>query len=126
MKKLFTFTAVLVLALVLVAALIISISPTPAFAGGRNDHGGHHGIFGGHHGHRVHDYGGHHVDHYVIPWWSWRAPVYEQAPVYLPSPPPPPPAIQREVVREDGSRCVLYGDGVTQAYQWVCGPPPVR
>ena len=39
--------------------------------------------------------------------------------------PPPPPAIQREVVYPHG-RYVLYGDGVTMAYQWVwiANPPP--
>ncbi len=55
--------------------------------------------------------------------------VYTAAPVYAPAPvayAPAPPAVQREVVYPHG-RYVLYGDGVTSAYQWVWvwNPPPV-
>ncbi len=52
--------------------------------------------------------------------------VYQQAPVYAPS---PTPAVQREVVYANG-RYILYGDGVAQPWQWVwvpappAGPPP--
>ena len=53
--------------------------------------------------------------------------IYQQAPpAYAAAPPAP---VQREVVYSHG-RYVLYGDGVTQAWQWVwipnapAGPPP--
>lgn len=57
--------------------------------------------------------------------------VYERSPVYVAPTPtyaqaPPAPAIQREVVYPHG-RYVLYGDGLTQPYQWVwvpAVPPP--
>ncbi len=54
--------------------------------------------------------------------------VYSAPPVYAPAQvaySPAPPAVQREVVYPHG-RYVLYGDGVTSAYQWVWvwNPPP--
>ncbi len=64
----------------------------------------------------------------VVPSASYPA-VYAVPPVYtLPqlAYAPPTPAIQREVTYPHG-RYVLYGDGVTSAYQWVWiwNPPPV-
>ena len=61
----------------------------------------------------------------------YQAPVYQPAQVYA-APPAyaaaPAPPVQREVVYPNG-RYVLYGDGVTQAWQWVWvpsapAPPP--
>jgi hypothetical protein len=61
----------------------------------------------------------------------WARPVYvAPSPVVYTTPvygPPAtyyaPPAIQREVVYPHG-RYVLYGDGLTVAYQWVWVPNP--
>ena len=47
--------------------------------------------------------------------------VYESAPAAYTQ--PAPAAVSREVVYEHG-RYVLYGDGVTRAYQWVWIPNP--
>jgi hypothetical protein len=75
---------------------------------------------------------------FAWPFWAAAQPAY--APVYVTAPPayyappvyasaaptyyaPPPPAIQREVVYPQG-RYILFGDGVTQAYQWVWVPNP--
>jgi hypothetical protein len=66
--------------------------------------------------------------------YAWYPPYYYSAPpvVYAPStyasapaytPPVPAPAIQREVVYAEG-RYLLFGDGVTRAYQWVWVPNP--
>jgi len=60
--------------------------------------------------------------------------VYQPAPVYVSAPSyaaqayaaPAAPAVQREVVYPNG-RYVLYGDGVSQPWQWVwvpAAPPP--
>ena len=54
--------------------------------------------------------------------YSYPAPLYEQAPAQ-------PPLVQRDVCYTEG--CYhLYGDGVTQAWQWVwtpaAPPPPSR
>ena len=52
--------------------------------------------------------------------------VYQSAPTYVA---PAPPQVQREVVYAHG-KYVLYGDGVTQPWQWVwvpnapASPPP--
>ena len=46
--------------------------------------------------------------------------VYQPAPVYA-APAAPPPPVQREVVYPHG-RYVLYGDGVSRAWQWVWVP----
>lgn len=49
--------------------------------------------------------------------------VYQSTPAYAAT---APPAVQREVVYPNG-RYVLYGDGVSQAWQWVwipAAPPP--
>jgi hypothetical protein len=48
--------------------------------------------------------------------------VYESTPTYAP-PVAAAPAIQREVVHPTG-KYVLYGDGVTQPWQWVWVPNP--
>jgi len=52
--------------------------------------------------------------------YAYPAPLYEPAPV--------PPPVQRDVCYAEG--CYhLYGDGVTQAWQWVwtpAAPPPSR
>jgi hypothetical protein len=60
--------------------------------------------------------------------YTQPAPVYAAAPaVYAPTAAPavypPAPAIARQVVYPHG-RYVLYGDGVTKAYQWVWIPNP--
>ena len=49
--------------------------------------------------------------------------IYEPAPAYVSAPPTPAPAVQREVVYPHG-RYVLYGDGVSRAWQWVWVPNP--
>lgn len=61
------------------------------------------------------------------PYYEASPPViYQDAPVYVA---PPAPPLQREVVYQNG-KYVLYGDGVTQPWQWVwvpaapVGPPP--
>jgi hypothetical protein len=81
----------------------------------------------------------------TAPFWAWAAypvypypsPYYPPATYYAPSysalpaepvtsysaPAPTTPAVQREVVYPHG-RHVLYGDGVTTAYQWVWLPNP--
>jgi hypothetical protein len=56
---------------------------------------------------------------YVTPVYV-PAPTYAAHPVYQHVPAPP---VQREVVYAHG-RHVLYGDGVTQAWQWVWIPAP--
>ena len=57
----------------------------------------------------------------AVPPVTYQAPVVQQqAPAYQP------PSVQREVVYPNG-RYVLYGDGVTQPWQWVwqaAAPPP--
>ncbi len=63
------------------------------------------------------------------PVYAYPAPVYEPPAYYAPAPAYAPslaPAIQREVIYPHG-RHVLYGDGVSTAYQWVWvpnAPPP--
>lgn len=53
--------------------------------------------------------------------YAYPAPLYEPAPAQ-------PPLVQRDVCYAEG--CYhLYGDGVTQAWQWVwtpAAPPPAR
>jgi hypothetical protein len=107
--------------LAVLVLLLASAVPSDAWARG---HGGWHGG-----GHRGCCWGG---------WWwpgaivgslalgaatypYYYAPptvVYPQAQVYVASPAPP---IQREVVYQNG-KYVLYGDGVTQPWQWVWVP----
>ena len=66
---------------------------------------------------------------WAYPAYAYPAPVSAPPAYYAPAPayaPPPAPAIQREVVYPHG-RHMLYGDGVTTAYQWVWvpnAPPP--
>jgi hypothetical protein len=63
------------------------------------------------------------------PHYAYAGPVYYAPPAYYApapttyAPPPQPPLIQREVVYPHGKH-VLYGDGVTTAYQWVWVPNP--
>jgi len=55
---------------------------------------------------------------------AYSYPVAAPAPVVTAAPAPPaPPKIVREVAYEHG-RYVLYGDGVTRAYQWIWVPNP--
>ena len=57
--------------------------------------------------------------YYPSPYYYPQPPVvYQQAPVYVA---PPAPLVQREVVYQNG-KYVLYGDGVTQPWQWVWVP----
>jgi len=60
----------------------------------------------------------------VSPVYSAPAPVVYSAPpaVYAPAPAAA-PRVSREVVYAHG-RYVLYGDGVSRAYQWVWVPNP--
>jgi len=127
--------------LVLAVLLTISLAPSDAWAGGRFHRGGGHfgfwgpGLFLG--GLALgaavtapyyrYGYG---YPYYYGPDYYYYAPpptvVYQQpAPAYAAAP----PAVQREVVYSHG-KYVLYGDGVTQAWQWVwipnapASPPP--
>jgi hypothetical protein len=111
-------------------------------SGGRHFHGGH-GHFHGRHGHfhgrgrHFHSGGFHHPGccwgrgvfigglalgtALAYPYYAYPYPVYsppvvvEQPPVVHQQP------VQREVVYPNG-RYVLYGDGVTQPWQWVWIP----
>ena len=126
-----------VLALVGVMLLSIAVVPSEAWRGGHRGHGCCWGgwwwpgaVFGG-------LALGAAVAATYPPYYAYGAPyayaasptvVYESAPAYT----PPPPAVQREVVYPHG-KYVLYGDGVSQAYQWVWvpnapapPPPPAR
>jgi hypothetical protein len=126
--------------LLLVVLLTMSLAPSDAWAGGRFHRGGGHfgfwgpGLFLGglalgaavtapyyRYGYPYYYYG---PDYYYAP---PPAVVYQQAPpAYAAAPPAP---VQREVVYPHG-KYVLYGDGVTQAWQWVwvpnapASPPP--
>jgi hypothetical protein len=138
--------------------LPVALAPGEAWAGGRYHGGGrHHGH--GHHGH--HGHGGYWAPGlffgglalgaaitapywygyprypYYAPGYYYGAPYYsappavvyqQQAPTTYTAPAP----VQREVVYPNG-KYVLYGDGVTQAWQWVWvpnatapPPPPTR
>ncbi|HEX7786193.1 MAG TPA: hypothetical protein VF653_08230 [Methylomirabilota bacterium] len=61
------------------------------------------------------------------PYYAYPPPAYYAPPVtYAPAQtyvtaPPAPPAVQREVVYPNG-KYVLYGDGVSQPWQWVWVP----
>ncbi len=68
----------------------------------------------------------------AYPYYAYPYPVYsppvvvEQPPVVYQQPAVHQPPVQREVVYPHG-KYVLYGDGVTQAWQWVwipAAPPP--
>jgi len=126
--------------LVLAVLLTISLAPSDAWAGGRFRHGG-----GGHFGFwgpglflgglalgaavsaPYYRYG---YPYYYGPDYYYAPPptvIYQQAPAYAAAPAPAP--VQREVVYSHG-KYVLYGDGVSQAWQWVwvpnapASPPP--
>ena len=131
--------------LVLALLLTISLAPSEAWAGGRGGHfhrgGGHFGFWGPglflgglalgaavsapyYYRYGSPYYYGYGPDYYYAP---PPAVVYQQAPPADAAAPPPP--VQREVVYPHG-KYVLYGDGVTQAWQWVwvpnapASPPP--
>jgi len=107
--------------LALVGVLLLSIAVVPSEA------------WGGRHFHRGCCWGGWWLPGAVIgglalgaaaaatypPYYAYGAPpptvVYQSAPAYAP---PAPPAVQREVVYPHG-KYVLYGDGVSQPWQWV-------
>ena len=64
---------------------------------------------------------------YAQPTYAYAAPTTYAAPAAYSAPPAySAPAVRREVVYSNG-RYVLYGDGVTQPWQWVwvpAAPPP--
>ena len=128
--------------LVLAVLLTITLAPSDASAGGRFRHGGggHFGFWGPglflgglvlgaavsapyYYRYGYPYYYGYGPDYYYAP---PPAVVYQQAPPAYAAAPPP---VQREVVYSHG-KYVLYGDGVTQAWQWVwvpnapASPPP--
>jgi hypothetical protein len=128
--------------LVFAVLLTITLAPSDASAGGRFRHGGggHFGFWGPglflgglalgaaisapYYGYGYPYYYGYGPDYYYAP---PPTVVYQQAPpAYAAAPPAP---VQREVVYPHGKH-VLYGDGVTQAWQWVwvpnapASPPP--
>ena len=130
--------------LVLALLLTISLAPSDGWAGGRfhRGGGGHFGFWGPglflgglalgaavsapyyRYGYPYYYGYGYGPDYYYAP---PPAVVYQQAPpAYAAAPPAP---VQREVVYPHG-KYVLYGDGVTQAWQWVwvpnapASPPP--
>jgi hypothetical protein len=125
--------------LVLVVLLAVALAPGDASARGRHHRGGVHvGIWGP--GLFV---GGlalgaalaapyrYYPPYYYGPGYYYAPPptvIYQQAPTTYAAPAP----VQREVVYSHG-KYVLYGDGVTQAWQWVWvpnatapPPPPTR
>jgi hypothetical protein len=128
--------------LVLAVLLTITLAPSDASAGGRFHRGGgvHVGFWGPglflgglalgaavsapyRYGYPYYGYG-YGPDYYYAP---PPTVIYQQpAPAYAAAPPAP---VQREVVYAHG-KYVLYGDGVTQAWQWVwvpnapASPPP--
>lgn len=129
--------------LVLAVLLTISLAPSDASAGGRFNRGGFHAGFWGpglflgglalgaavaapyRYGYPYYYGYGYGPDYYYAP---PPTVIYQQAapPAYAAAPPAP---VQREVVYAHG-KYLLYGDGVTQAWQWVwipnapAGPPP--
>ena len=128
--------------LVIAVLLTIALAPSDAWAGrgGRHHRGGVHvgiwgpGLFIGGLAlgaavtapYRYH----YPYPYYYGPYDYYYAPpptvIYQQAPTTYVAPPPP---VQREVIYSHG-KYVLYGDGVTQAWQWVwvpnapASPPP--
>jgi len=145
-----------VLAMLSALALVLaSLAPAEAASRGGHGGGGGHSGGGGHGGHRGghgHGHGGH---WHGGRWCCWGGGFYAFPFIYpYPYPYPygypgyadpvvaqppgayqqqlqvgsPPPAVQREVVYPHG-KYVLYGDGVTQPWQWVwvpaeSAPPP--
>ncbi len=143
--------------LTVLVLLLSSAVPSYAARGGGHFHGGFHGGF--HHG--CCWWGPGAVvgalalgaaltwPFYAYPYYAYGSPYY--APTYAVYAPPAvvpqpsvvyqqpasagtyqPPAVQREVVYPNG-RYILYGDGVTQPWQWVwvptappAPPPPPR
>lgn len=127
--------------LVLAVLLTMSLAPSDAWADRRFHRGGGHfgfwgpGLFLGglalgaavtapyRYGYYPYYYGAYGPEYYYAP---PPTVIYQQAP---PAYAAAPPAVQREVVYSHG-KYVLYGDGVTQAWQWVwvpnapASPPP--
>jgi hypothetical protein len=124
--------------LVLAVLLTVALAPGDASARGRFHRGGGHvgfwgpGLF----------LGGLAVGAAITAPYRYPYPYYYYGPEYYYAPPPtviyqqapttyvaPAPPVQREVVYAHG-KYVLYGDGVTQAWQWVwvpnapASPPP--
>ena len=124
--------------LVLAVLLTITLTPIDASAGGRHRGGGHFGFWGpglflgglalGAAVTAPYYRYGYGYPYYYGPDYYYAPPptvIYQQAPAYAAAPAP----VQREVVYSHG-KYVLYGDGVSQAWQWVwvpnapAGPPP--
>jgi len=129
--------------LVVAVLLTLALAPDDAWARGRHHRGGAHfgfwgpGLFLGglalgaaitapyRYPYPYYYYGYYGPDYYYAP---PPTVIYQQAPTTYVA---PPPAVQREVVYSHG-KYVLYGDGVTQAWQWVWvpnatpPPPPTR
>ncbi len=126
--------------LVIAVLLTVALAPSEAWArgGGRHHHRGgvHVGIWGPSLFIGGLALGAAYRYHYPYPYYYYGPPdyyyappptvIYQQAPTTYVAPPAP---VQREVVYSHG-KYVLYGDGVTQAWQWVwvpnapADPPP--
>ena len=125
----------------LVLLMVFTLSAVPSEAGG-GWHGGHGGGWHGGHGWHGHGWGGWWWPGAFVgglalgaavaatypPYYAYPPPAYYAAPpvTYAPAQayataPPAPPAVQREVVYPNG-KYVLYGDGVSQPWQWVWVP----
>ena len=150
-----TMRSSLVINAVLVLGLSGPVSGEAAGRGGGGHAGGAGAHRGGGHGGGGHWHGGHghggccafglgfYGFPYAYPYYAYPYPAYtypypaytypyptESYPTYtqnvsVGAPATQPPAVQREVVYPNG-KYVLYGDGVTQAWQWVWVPnaPP--
>jgi hypothetical protein len=132
----------------LVGLILIAATTVPSDARGRGGHShGHRGhqFHRGHHGHHGHHHRHGHHGHFGR--WGWWGPgavigglalgaalalpsaAYAYPPATAPAPvvyeqaPASPPLVQREVVHPHG-KYVLYGDGVSQPWQWVWVPAP--
>ena len=119
----------------LILLMVLTLTAVPSEAGGRW-HGGH-----GWHGGRGCCWGGWWWPGAFVgglalgaavaatypPYYAYPPPAYYAPPVTYAPPqtyvtaPPAPPAVQREVVHPNG-KYVLYGDGVSQPWQWVWVP----
>ncbi|MEX2223333.1 MAG: hypothetical protein WEG40_16200 [Candidatus Rokuibacteriota bacterium] len=122
--------------LMLLVLLPLALAPSDAWAGGRRHFRGGYGFWGP--GLFV---GGLALGAAITAPYRYPYPRYYYGPDYYYAPPPTviyreapptsaaPAPVQREVVYAHGKH-VLYGDGVTQAWQWVwvpnapAAPPP--
>jgi hypothetical protein len=125
------------LAIAGVAALTLGLAVLETAEAGSGHRGGRHGGRSGGHHHRHHGGHRHHWHHHggfffpfflaPLPAYAYTVPVvpppvYVQQPAYAePVPAQPYQDVQREVVYPHG-RYVLYGDGITQPWQWVWIP----